>query len=419
MVDYSSRRLSRREFGQAGLAALGGLALGACASGTAPAKPGAAPAAQGTSGGYVPDRTLKVGVVVPQSGIYASTGANALAGVRLALKEYEDKGWRFELVMEDSKGEATTALRLVQKYIERDQVNFILGPLSSGELPALRDPVDQAKVIMSTYQAANRDITGSRCSRYIFRTTPTNYMQAYGLGPWIYRNVGKRGYVLTADYAAGTEIADAIVDCFTKEGGEIVAYGQAPLTITDSAPYMAPILDSRADFVTGFFAGKNAIDVVKAFHQFGVKDRMKIAYSGYLTSNDIIEAQGQAETEGIYEYLNFSEGLDTPEYTSWVARLNQQSPEITRVTVYSVHGYTATKAVLLGIEQARSLKSEDIADAMEKVEFVGPAGPIRFDPSHQSPLDFYITQVQGMRHVVLDKVPNQRDPEEADCRRTW
>jgi len=84
-----------------------------------------------------------------------------------------------------------------------------------------------------------------------------------------------------------------------------------------------------------------------------------------------------------------------------------------------VHGYTATKAVLLGIEQARSLKSEDIADAMEKVEFAGPAGPIRFDPSHQSPLDFYITQVQGMRHVVLDKVPNQRDPEEADCRRTW
>ena len=47
------------------------------------------------------------------------------------------------------------------------------------------------------------------------------------------------------------------------------------------------------------------------------------------------------------------------------------------------------------------------------------AGPIRFDPSHQSPLDFYITQVQSMRHVVLDKVPNQRDPEEADCRRTW
>ncbi len=89
------------------------------------------------------------------------------------------------------------------------------------------------------------------------------------------------------------------------------------------------------------------------------------------------------------------------------------------MSVYNVHGYTAAKAVLLGIEQARSLKSDDIADAMEKVEFAGPAGPIRFSPAHQSPLDFYVTQVQGMRHVVLDKVPNQSDPEESDCRRTW
>jgi branched-chain amino acid transport system substrate-binding protein len=286
-------------------------------------------------------------------------------------------------------------------------------------LPALRDPVDQAKVIMSTPQAATRDITGSRCSRYIFRTTPTNYMQAAGFGPWLAQNVGKRAYVLTADYAAGTEIADAIAEGFTKEGGEIVAYAKAPLSTTDFAPYMPPILDSRADFVTGFFAGKNGIDVVKAFHQFGVKDRMKIAYSGYLTSNDVIDAQGQAETEGIYEYLNFSESLDTPEYTAWAAKLTQQSPEITRVPVYCVHGYTATKAVLLGIEQARSLKSEDIADAMEKVEFMGPMGPIKFSPAHQASLDFYITQVQNMRHVVLDKVPGQRDPEENDCRRTW
>ncbi|HZS01479.1 MAG TPA: hypothetical protein VFE37_22375, partial [Chloroflexota bacterium] len=104
MVDFSSRRLSRREFGQAGLAALGGLALAACSTSGAPAKPGgAAPAGQGqaSGGGYVPDRTLKVAVVGPQSGVYASTGASAMAGVRLALKEWEDKGWRFELVTED------------------------------------------------------------------------------------------------------------------------------------------------------------------------------------------------------------------------------------------------------------------------------------------------------------------------------
>ena len=415
----ATRRITRRTFGQLALGALGGTALAGCSRGAggSPASPGGQQSAGGAN--WTPDRTLKVGIIVPQSGIYASTGTSSIHGMRLALKEFEDKGWRFEVLIEDEKADPTTGLRAVQKLIERDQVHFLLGPISSGVLPALRDPVDQAKVIMSTAQAANRDITGARCSRYIFRTTPTNYMQGYGFGGWIARNLGKKAYVLTADYAAGTEIADAIVEGFQKEGGEVITYAKAPLTTTDFAPFMGPILDARPEIATGFFAGKNAIDVVKAFHQFGVKDRAQLAYSGYLTSNDIIEAQGAEATEGIYEYLNFSESLEQPEYTQWAQRLQAMFPEVQRVPIYSVHGYTAAKAVLLGIEQARSLRSDDIAAAMEKVEFMGPAGVIKFGPSHQATLDFYVTQVRGMKHVVVERIPQQSDPQEADCRRTW
>ena len=56
---------------------------------------------------------------------------------------------------------------------------------------------------------------------------------------------------------------------------------------------------------------------------------------------------------------------------------------------------------------------------MEKVQFEGPAGPISFGPSHQAALTFYVTQIRGMQHAVLDTVPNQKDPNESECRRTW
>jgi branched-chain amino acid transport system substrate-binding protein len=417
------RRITRRTFGQLALGTLGAAALTGCArGGPAPGAGGApsSPAVGGQTASWVPDRPLKIGVITSVSGVFASAGQAGIAGIRLAVREFEEKGWRFEpLLIEDEKADPATGLRALQKLVERDRVHCVIGPLSSGVLPALRDPVDQAKVIMSTVQAATRDITGARCSRYIFRTTPTNYMQGYGFGGWIARHLGKKVYVLTADYAAGTEIADAIVEGCQKEGGEVLSYAKAPLATTDFAPYMPPILDARPDVVTGFFAGKNAIDVVKAFHQFGIKDRVTIAYSGYLTSNDIIEAQGAEATEGIYEYLNFSESLETPEFTSWAAKLVAQSPEYARIPVYCVHGYTATKAVLVGIEQARSLDSDAIASAMERSEFVGPTGPIRFGPGHQAALDFYVTQVRGMKHIVLERIPQQTDPQEAECRRTW
>jgi branched-chain amino acid transport system substrate-binding protein len=421
MAGTSSRRISRREFGQAGLAVLGGATLAACAPGAAPAKPGAAgaPSTGQAASGYVPNRAVKVGILVPQSGVFASTGNWNLPGMKLAMREFEDKGWRFEPIVEDEKIEPAPNIRALQKLVERDHVDCVLGPVSSAVLPALRDPVDQAKIVMSTVQAATRDITGSRCSRYIFRTTPTNYMQSIGFGPWVYKNLGKRAYVITADYTAGHEIADGMVEGFTREGGEVIAYVKVPLATTDFAPFMGPILDARPDLVMGFFAAKNAVDIVKAFYQFGVKDRFKLAFHGSLTSNDLIETQGQAETEGIYEYLNFSESLDTPEFQEWARRLQAMFPEIVRIPLFCMHGYTATKAVLLGIEQARSLKSDDIAAAMEQVEFVGPAGPIAFGPSHQATLNFYITQVRSLQHIVLDRLPAQKDPNEGECRRTW
>lgn len=416
----SARRWTRRAFGRAALVALGGAALAACRA-PGDAAGGRPVTSPGTTGGagWAPDRVVKVGIVLPASGVLASVGAANLAGMRLALAEYEARGWRFQTILEDTRGEPTPALRAVQKLIERDQVDFLLGPVSSGVLPVLRDPVDEAGLVLSVSQAATREVTGSRCSRWIFRAVPTNYMTAYGFGPWVAQHLGRRAYVLTADFTAGIEWADAFLESFEAAGGTAVSYARAPMSTTDFAPYMGALLEARPDVVVGQFAGRNAIDLVKAFAQFGVKERMRIAYSGYLTENDVIETQGAADTEGIYGYMHFSESLDTAEYRAWAARLQALAPEIGRPAAYTVNGYNATRAVLLGIEGARSLASAAVAAAMESVEFVGPTGPIRFGPSHQATLDYYVTRVEGLRHVVLDRVPSQSDPASAECVRTW
>ncbi len=432
-------RWTRRIFLRTGVAIAGGLALSACAQSSAPAQSGTtatpapaaptqaakpagttAPATQASpvaaTRSYVPDKPVKVGILVPQSGVYASSGAAQVNGMKLALKEYEAKGWKFEVIVEDEKADPNTALRALQKLIERDQVNFIFGPYASNVPDALRDPAHDAKMIMSTSQAGVRGITGARCSKYIFRSTPTNYSQAAGFGPWLAKNVGKKAYVLTADYAAGTELADAIVGGFQENGGQVVAYAKAPLSTTDFAPYMGPILEAKPDFVTGFFGGQNGIDLVKAFQQFGVKDKVKICYSGYMTSNDLIDTEGAQATEGIIEYLDFSESLELPEYKQWAAQFMAAYPDTKRINVYNVHGYEAGKVVLAGVEQAGSLESDKIVAAMEKLDLSGPVGRIRFNEAHQTPVTMYVTQVKDMKHVVLASIPNQEDPNKSECK---
>ena len=409
-----AQRMSRRGFVQVSLTLAGGTLLAACARG-APGS-GAAPAQSAASPNYVPDKTLKVGMLLPLSGNAALAAQLNMAGMRHALKEFEEKGWKFDVIAENSQYEPTAALRAAQKLIERDQVNFILGPIGSHEALAIRDLVDQSKMIMSTSSAVAREITGSRCSRYIFRSTPTSYMYGLGYGPWLAKNLGKTAYVLTSDFAAGIEIADAIMQGFKNEGGEVVGYAKAPLSTTDFAPYIPPILNAKADFVTGFLTGKNAIDALKTFQQFGVKDRMQVAYGVAFTSNDIIDAQGQEATEGVYEYVEFSESLETPEYREWARRHQEMFPDVKRIAHYNVHGYTAAKSVLLGIEQAGSLEPDRISAAMEKLNYQAPHGPIQFGPTHQATLNMYVTQVKDMKHIVLDTIVNQTDPNAGECR---
>lgn len=425
-------RISRRDFVRLSLTLTGGALLAACtpsAPSPAPAQPTeapkAAPAAKAAptaaekaaaQAGFVPDRPVKVGLILPLSGNAAPAAVLDQAGMRHALKEYEAKGWKFEVLLEDTQYDATQALRVTQKLIERDRVDFLLGPIGSHEALAIRDTVDQSRTIMSTASAVARDLTGKRCSKYIWRSTPTSFMYGLGYGPWQANNLGKKAYILTTDIAVGHEIAESISIGFKQAGGQIVGEAKAPLTTTDFAPFMGPILNSGADFVTGFFSGKQAIDLLKTFHQFGVKNKMKIAYGVAFTSNDIIDAQGPEATEGVYEYVEFSESLETPQYKAWAKQHQEWFPEIKRIAHYSMHGYTAARSVLLGIEKARSLDPDKVSAAMEGLSYQAPHGPIKFGPNHQATLNMYVTQVRNMNHVVVATVENQTDPNAGECK---
>ncbi len=441
MTDHEPRpALTRRTFVRTCLIVTTGALVAACSPAAPAAAPTSAPAAPkpttaaapkvapttaaaptaaakaAAKAGYVPDRAVKIGLILPLSGNSAPAAAFNERGMRHAMKEFEAKGWKFDVIAEDTKYDATTALRVTQKLLERDKVDALLGPVGSHEALAIRDTVNDAKTIMSTSSAVGRDITGSRCSTYIFRSTPTSYMYGLGYGSWLAQNIGKKAYVLTSDIAVGIEIGEAIQSSFEKAGGKVVGLAKAPLDTADFAPFIPPILSSGADFVTGFISGKNAIDALKAMHQFGLKDKMKVAYSVAFTSNDIIDAEGKDATEGVYEYVEFSESIDKPEFQAWVKTHLEMFPESKRVAHYTGHGYTAAKSVFLGMEQAGSLEPLKVSAAMEKLAWDAPWGPIKFEKNHQATLNMYITQIQDMKHIVRGTVQNQTDPNADLCK---
>ena len=101
----------------------------------------------------------KVGLLLPKSGTYAALGNEIEAGFNLALEEAGRTG-DFAIVAEDTEVKPPVGLAKARKLVLQDNVDVIVGIVSSGVLGALRDFIDGAEVPLIVANAGNNAATG-------------------------------------------------------------------------------------------------------------------------------------------------------------------------------------------------------------------------------------------------------------------
>jgi branched-chain amino acid transport system substrate-binding protein len=98
---------------------------------------------------------VKIGVAQPLTGGWSSWGIPVQKMAQLAVDEINDAGgfeaggktYKFEIVAEDTEATADVALKAYNKLIFQDHVKFILGPMSSTEMPVVQPLCEQNAVI--------------------------------------------------------------------------------------------------------------------------------------------------------------------------------------------------------------------------------------------------------------------------------
>src|SRR5882757_11433200 len=73
--------------------------------------------------------SFKVGLILPMTGPFQSTGWQANAAVRLFLQQHGTAvaGKKIEVILKDDGGVADSAKRIAQELVARDQVNVLFG----------------------------------------------------------------------------------------------------------------------------------------------------------------------------------------------------------------------------------------------------------------------------------------------------
>lgn len=356
---------------------------------------------------------IKVGLLLPFSGVYAALGNDIEAGFTTAIEQFgAETETTFEIIREDTEVKPPVALGKAKKLILQDKVDVMAGIVSSGVLGAVRDMVHGAGVPLIVANAGNDEATGAACSPYITRMSFSNGQVNRPMGQWMYDQGIRKVYTLAPDYAAGRQMIDGFVQTFTAAGGEIAGQEFTPFQKTqDFGPYMAQAKSSGAEAVFVFYAGGEAISFVKQYDSFGLKADLPLYGSGFLTSPLYVNAEGPA-AEGVITALHYVPTIDSPANVKFVEAFKAKTGRIP--SEFAVHGYDAGRALIEAVK-AGATDRESLANALRQVRFDGPRGALSIDPATNNivqPIYVYetVAGTDGLTQKVLAQLPAEADP---------
>jgi branched-chain amino acid transport system substrate-binding protein len=255
--------------------------------------------------------------------------------------------------------------------------------------------------------AATDGFTAAGAADLAFRVGNTVSQNTRPLAWYAHEELGYGNVaILTYDFIAGKEFADAFTDVFTSLGGTIAGEQKVPLGTPDFGPYISEV-SSNADALYVFLGGADAVHFFEQAESFGLKDRMPIIGAHATLDPIVLEAVGEA-AEGYVsgvQYLPFAdiEGNDEfrEAYQESVGRLP---------SFYAVDAYVALQVLSRALEAAGDgADGEALAAAIADVEFTeAPRGAFRFDDNHQAVYDLHIYETRegddGMEQQVAEVV---------------
>ncbi|MHB0952936.1 MAG: ABC transporter substrate-binding protein [Allorhizobium sp.] len=367
------------------------------------------------AGSALAQDAVKIGLILPMTGPFASTGRQVEAGVRAYMALHGDTvaGKKIELVLRDDAGTGDQTRRIAQELVVNEGVSILAGfgltPLAMSVAPVLNQAKVPAIITSATTSAIMKQ------SDYFVRTSMGGPQSAVPVATWAVENGLKRVVTLVTDYGPGHDIEKGFTDQFKKEGGEIVEAVRVPLQNPDFAPFLQRVRDAKPDAVFVFVPSGVGSLFMKQFTDRGLKEAgIKLIATGDVTDDDLLNGIGDPAL-GVVTGHFYSANHDSPENKAFVEQVRKANDNM-RPNFMSVGGYDAMHLAYAALEKTGGdTDGTKLIEAMKGMEWMSPRGPIAIDPATRDIVqDIYIREVKEvdgeLYNVELKTYEKIRDP---------
>jgi branched-chain amino acid transport system substrate-binding protein len=363
---------------------------------------------------------VKVGLLLTLSGPPAALGVQAKNGFELAVKELGGKlgGLEAEIVTADDELKPDVALTRAKGLVERDHVNFVVGPIFSNILQAVAKPVTESSAFLISPNAGPSNFAGKQCSKNLFVVSYQNDQNHEVLGKYAQDKGFKKLFLLAPNYQAGKDALAGVKRYFK---GEIADEVYVPLGQLDFSAELAKIAAAKPDAVFAFMPGGMGVNLVKQYRQAGLADTTPFL-SAFTTDESTLPAQKEAAL-GFLGGSNWAPTMDNPQSKAFVkayeAAYGGQVPGS-----YAMHGYDAALLLDSAIKAVGGkLDNHDgLRKALEAADFKSLRGAFKFGANHYPVQDFYLVKVAKRgdgkfeTEIVQKVFENYTDPYVKDCK---
>jgi branched-chain amino acid transport system substrate-binding protein len=361
---------------------------------------------------------LKVGVIATLSGPPAVLGQQLRNGFQLAVKHLGGKlGPReVEVLVQDDELKPDVAVTKAKAFVERDRVDFVVGPIFSNMLQAIFKPVTDAGVILISPNAGTSNFAGKECNANFFVTSYQND-QMFGVPGKHAQDIGlKKVFLIAPNYQAGR---DALAGFKSYFKGEIADEIYVPLGQLDYAAELSKISAAKPDAIYVFLPGGMGVNFVKQYRQAGLADKAMFL-SAFTVDESTLPAQQDAAL-GFYGGANWAPNLDNPQNKKFVADYERDFGAVP--ATYAFQSYDAAMLIdgALKLTGGNTANKDALRAAMKKANFTSLRGGFSFNTNNYPIQDFYMVKVakraDGKFQTEIDKkiFEKQADSYAKDC----
>ena len=344
---------------------------------------------------------LRVGLMLPYTGTFAQLGVAIENGFRLAIAEQGGKlgGREIEYFKVDDESEPSKGIENTTKLVQRDKVDVLVGTVHSGVQMGIHKVARDSGVLSLIPNAGVHAATRSQCAPNVFRTSFSNSQPTRALGPAMIAKGHKKAVWITWKYAAGDEAFEGFKEGYTAAGGTIVKELGLPFPNVEFQALLTEIAAIKPDAVACFFAGGGAAKFMRDYAAAGLKDKIPLYGSGFLTEG-VLDAAGDA-ANGVMTTLHYSDSLATPRNQAF--RLAYAKAYRLQPDVYAVQGYDTGLLLVQGANAVKGDLSSKAAlyKAMESATIDSPRGKWTMSKSHNPVQDIYLRVVENKENKVL------------------